>query len=127
MSKYLIFFIIIGFTKSFSQINKERVVIIFDSSKDTFIHDIITVDNQSFKYIAKKKTKKKINFISIKDDICTINDLNIKIAKKIKPKKKSEFYYSDFFDIYIYIKDKKKSGQLYPVEKVWLVEKLIKD
>ena len=127
MSKYLIFFIIIGFTKSFSQINKERVVVIFDSSKDTFKDDIITVDNQSFKYEAKKKTKKEINFISIKDDICTINDLNIKIAKKIKSKKKSEFYYSDFFDIYIYIKDKKKSGQLYPVEKVWLVEKLIKD
>lgn len=51
------------------------------------------------------------------------------VAKKTKTKreKKPEFYYSEFFNISIYIRDKENFGQLYPVERVWLVEKLIKD
>lgn len=126
--KYLIILFVIVFTKSFSQNDREKVIIIFDSSKDIFKNGIFTIDNQTFTY-NKKKKKKEEKFDSIKGDVCTIKDLNNKIAKKIKTKreKKIEFYYSEFFDISIYIRDKENFGQLYPVERVWLVEKLIKD
>ncbi|MDQ7959247.1 MULTISPECIES: hypothetical protein [Flavobacterium] len=128
MRKYLIILFVIVFTESFSQINKEKVVIIFDSSKDGFKDGIFAIDNQTFVY-NKKKKKKEEKFELIKDDVCTIEDLNSMVAKKTKTKreKKPEFYYSEFFDISIYIRDKENFGQLYPVERVWLVEKLIKD
>ncbi len=128
MRKYLIILFVIVFTESFSQINKEKVVIIFDSSKDYFKDGIFTIDNQTFKY-NKKKKKKEEKFDSIKGDVCTIKDLNNKVSTKLKAKREKnfEFYYSEFFDISIYTRDKENFGQLYPVERVWLVEKLIKD
>lgn len=126
--KYLIILFLIFFTKSFSQNNREKVVIIFDSSKDNFKGGIFTIDSQTFSY-DKKRKKKEEKFESIKGDVCTIKDLNNKVSKKIKTKRKKnfEFYYSEFFDISIYIRDKENFGQLYPVERVWLVEKSIKD
>lgn len=81
--KYLIILFLIFFTKSFSQNDREKVVIIFDSSKDNFKGGIFTIDNLTFSY-NKKRKKKEEKFELIKDDVCTIEDLNSMVAKKNK-------------------------------------------
>lgn len=128
MVKYFILFFLFGLTESFSQIQKERVVIIFDALDDRFKDNIFTIDNQDFKFDSKSK-KVYSKLTSVNRDICTINDLNIIVANILKSNKKnkSEFYYRDLFDINIFVLSKENYGILYPVEKVWLVETSIKD
>lgn len=129
MKLYITAIFLVFTSLCFSQINKEKVVIVFDNSKNKVLNNIFTIENQTFRYNKSKNKKIKVKYSSISKDVCTIADLNTKIIKKTNQplKKNAEFYYSEFYNINIYVQSKEGFGYLYPVERVWLVEGSIKD
>lgn len=131
MKTYIIIVAFLSFFKLFSQQNKEKVVIIFDNKnpKTEFRKNYFYIENQYFKYISEKRKKEYIRYADIKNDICTVADLNNRIKHKLEHnlKKNIEFYYSEFYNIYVYVEEKSGIGYLYPVERIWMVEDSIKD
>ncbi|KAF2330915.1 hypothetical protein [Flavobacterium nitrogenifigens] len=106
---------------SIAQISKEKKVIFFNGSTMTLNNNIFTVDKAQFKCIGKNK---KINFKSIKKSVSDLETINNEIIKRkdYDKTKRPDFYYSDFYDLYFFVKTDQYSGKLYHVERVWIVD-----
>lgn len=116
-----IFFISLISVQVIGQVSKEQKVILFNGSTMTFKKNIFTVEKTTFKYIGKKK---KTSFDSIKKSVSNLETINNEIVKRKEydKSKKPDFYYSNFYDLYFFVKTNKDSGDLYPIERVWIVD-----
>ena len=105
------------------QSQKEIVVVVFDKANMNFEGDRFVIDGQIFRCVSTKK-KCQVNYRDIKDNISTIDDMNLTVRRSTNynKNKREEFYYETFFDIYIYVAESNTSGLLYPVERIWTVE-----
>ena len=110
------------------QSQKEIAILVFDKAKMSFEGDVFVIEGQTFKYISKKK-KYQVKYSDIKDNISTLDEMNLKVrkSKNQKKNKREEFYYNNFFDIYIYIGENNTSGLLYPVERIGIVRDKVID
>ncbi|MGE8339935.1 MAG: hypothetical protein ACN6OI_02785 [Flavobacterium sp.] len=117
----LIFLLSLITLQAAGQISKEKKVILFNSATMTLQKNIFTVEKTTFKYIGKKK---KTSFDSIKKSLSNLETINNEIVKRkeYNKSKKPDFYYSDFYDLYFFVKTNKDSGDLYHVERVWIVD-----
>lgn len=117
---FILFFGLI-YNKSISQ-EKQKVIFIIDENNKKeilFENHIFKLNNLTFRYYPKKNIKKLVNIDSIKEYIIDVEDFE-KILKENSDKVPK--IYSKY-DFYIYISKKSKIGCLYPVERIWLVEK----
>jgi len=103
---------------SFGQ--KEKKVLVFNETEINFKNNVFTIGKTTFKYTGNKK---HTNLNSVKSSVSDLDKMNseIKKNKDYDSRKKPDFYYSRYFDIYILIKKSNQEGYLYPVERVWLV------
>ncbi|WP_157956036.1 hypothetical protein [Flavobacterium kingsejongi] len=88
------------------------------------VKEVFHIGGQSFKIKKQPALKKNQSYSNIKNDITTIENLNAIVKAKLKNrlKKDPDFYYADFFDLWIYKEEDPGIGFLYPVEKTWIVE-----
>ncbi|MBF0694654.1 MAG: hypothetical protein IR153_06315 [Flavobacterium sp.] len=111
------------------QEKKERKVLIFNNTTSdvSFKNGCFVFGNQIFKYYSTKKKKRYVEYEEIKNDVTTIKEMNLEINpdKNVANERKPEFYYDELFDIYVFVRDRSQSGYLYPVQRVWVVDKPI--
>lgn len=111
------------------QTKKQKAILIYNESTMNFVNNSFIIDGQTFKYSHKKGSRTHVKYKDIKNNISSINVMNgnIKKSKSYRNKKDPSFYYSNFYDIYIYKSENKTMGYAYPVEKVWTIESKIVD
>ena len=91
-----------------SQDKKEKKVILFNKQEMTFKQNIFYINGITFKY---HKEKKYVKYDSIKNFISNLKVMNSDIKKSdiYDSKNNPSFYYSTFYDIYIYVIKKKQN------------------
>ena len=110
----------------FGQVTREKKVILFNKKEMSFNNNIFNINGTTFKYF---KEKKRIKFDTVQKFFSNLNEMNSYIEKSniYDSKKNVSFYYSTFYDLYIFINENNKSGFLYPVERIWIVDGKIID
>lgn len=128
MKLYKIFILFIFFNSFsfFGQIKKEKKILFFNKEEMSFVKNVFIIDGVTFKYL---ENKKYVKFSTIKKFVSSLKDMNLHIRKSTiyDSKKDVSFYYSTFYNIYVYKEDKENSGYLYPVERIWVVRGKIVD
>ncbi|MFW0737873.1 hypothetical protein [Flavobacterium sp. T12S277] len=124
--KIFILFILFNSFSFFGQIKKEKKILLFVKQEMSFDQNVFIIDGVTFKY---HENKKYVKFNTIKNFVSNLNDMNSYIlkSKAYDSRKNVSFYYSMFYDIYVYKEHKKNSGYLYPVERIWVVKGKIID
>lgn len=125
MRKLIYIFLLISINL-FSQ-EKEKIIFLFNESKDTMIikenSEIYSIDKKhTFKYDNEKNKEIDVKYNSIKSSILTSYSEFIELNKK----KKYPEYFTEYV-FYVFIKEKDDKGCLIEVEKIWMVEDKIID
>ena len=106
---------------------KEKIIFLFNESKDTLIvnkdSEIYSIEKKhTFKFTQEKNKKREMKYDLIKNNILTSYSEFLELNKG----KKYPEYFNDY-SFYVFVKKKDNIGCFIEIEKVWLVEDKIVD